>query len=318
MKLSKIAFILFMFVLALLGHACSKNHPPVGNWKTDAGRALVQLAEDGTASARVAFEIPNAEKPPESIDGYILDAAVWIRTYFSEAHYKSTLQTKEGRNTSTIIFNQREKAEDQIPWMKLPVHSDTSGKISVIRVVDGRSVTGYSVSKAGRILATTEVSGTSVRMEGISFTAGYVDTSVVWHGVLEINGRYRVEHNVIEIYVPVAMPQQSVELIVGMGTIEGNSLRFDSAGSELITGSFARVPKEVNPSIDLAGANEIDPKDIQGVKIAESLYVNTAITVGRVQNVKYRLPGRQVLGTFVMTEPTGGQIPSLTIERGVN
>ncbi|MCX5885209.1 MAG: hypothetical protein NT096_04765 [Proteobacteria bacterium] len=68
MKLNKIAFIPFMFALAVLCHACSKNPSPVGTWKSDTGRALVQLDQDGTASARVTFEIPNAEKPAESIE----------------------------------------------------------------------------------------------------------------------------------------------------------------------------------------------------------------------------------------------------------
>jgi hypothetical protein len=299
--------------------ACSRGPSPVGTWKSDAGRAWVQLAKDGTAPARLSFAIPNAEKPPQTIKaGFILDAGFWAHTYFSDTRYKCILQTKAARNPATLTFDQKEKTEDQIPWMKLPVHSDKSGNISVIQAVDGKPVTGYSVEKAGRILGSTELSGKAVRIEHMYFTASFVDPSVVWHGVLEINGRYTVQPNAVEIYVPLAAPQQSTQLIVGLGTLEGDTLRFDATGSELLTGSFARAPKEAALSIDMSGANVIDPKGIHGVEMGDGLYVNTGTTVDRMQNLKFRLPGRDVLGTFPVTEPTGGLLPPLTVARGAN
>jgi hypothetical protein len=124
----------------------------------------------------------------------------------------------------------------------------------------------------------------------------------------------------LEVYLPVRLANSTADLILLSGRLSKRSLMLTGKSLGLEGGEFQKAAPPRAPSDARSGTDVLRIAEVAGVQIGEEsdqVFVNSGVTVGRSQNVVFRLPGNETLPPITLSVPDGGSAP-LFIRRGID
>lgn len=296
-------------------------HKLVGRWMNRAG-GIIEFTADETVKLTFPFKVSNSLREAGHIDGVIIDVGFLGLQYAPYEKYPSRLRMADDVRPAELAFANVDENRD-LPVARVVLFAGEDGMCKLWETVNGRRVDGFKTDVSGPVLAVLYVDDKQHRVKEARFTAVYVDRTMTWNGEVAVDARCRPRgENEFELYVPVATSSVDVDLLVAQGSLEGaEELVLTWTSIKKDRDQYSKSDDSPTHQDSRADVFILDPKEIAGVLVNEkpAIYVNTGLTLNRVQNAMFRLPGREILGPINETEFREKQeVPPLIIRRGAN
>jgi len=297
--------------------SCSRNpyEQVIGKWQADTGLSILEFFNDGTAKATLVYRIPSGKKLEKKIEGLIIDVGFQLLTY-EEATQQGSLFIERSKPKEPVILKFVPENDKKRPWAKIVISTDRDGNVKIRDEYKAQKIGFYKVASIGPLLLTVNLNDKNAKIDSLLFTVNFVDLDLNWVGTLSVTGMYKfTDKNKFEVFVPLNINGSNYNLLICDGSIKDADIS--------LAGKIAGIKDEkYRKFLELATIGDVfDPIDICGVIVADpsqNIYINTGVTKNRLQNVIFRLPGKDIIGSIQDTMLKNEEKHPLLVKSGVD
>jgi hypothetical protein len=226
-----------------------------------------------------------------------------------------------GKEPQKAILQFLPSADTLYPWTKVPFCTDDTGNITIMANVNGKKVEGWKTNANSSFSLVAKVDDESYPVDSCSYVAKYLDTALYWNGDLCVKGTYNmIAESSFEICIPLTNHQTHIDLIVCQVFVRENQLTVKNLQLDIRDDSYTKLTPDVSLDKSTTIANICDPINLYGVAIgdrSEDIFINTGVTIGRLQNAAFRLPCLDSFGPIKPTDLKLEDNPILLIKGGI-
>ncbi|MBC8459732.1 MAG: hypothetical protein H8D67_17205 [Deltaproteobacteria bacterium] len=309
--------ILIMILLAIFLTSCGSG--PSGRWEDTTGASVIEFLGAGRVKANFSQTIGSSVTLPTAVNGFKVDLGFRLVEYTGNEIRSALLSGPIERQ----IDLHYELAEGKTgPWTKVLFSTDYEGVLQLFNPEPSepiRTLLGFKAEDGDAVVLVAVVDGKRYKIPGASFVFDFLDAELSWHGDLLVDARYRlIEENRFEVYLPLLIGDSSSDLVLCEAEIKSGKLILMGRNLQIRSDDYRKGISTEQVAISIYRPT-LSTRDIWGVQIgdpSDNLYVNTGMTIGRYQNVIFRLPGSEAMPNLSITEPEPSEKHLLTIKRG--
>lgn len=306
---------LFYFLWAPSGGPAERI---LGIWSNPDETVRIEFQKDGRFVGRFRHSVASNVQPPRSVENFKIDLGFELVTFEGSKKFPGQAIGPGAIGRHEVQLEYVPLQGKVTPWVKRLLSSGSRGELTVHYASVSPSSADKPADQALVAIAVHQGEKT-VPIQGLTFAPFWFDEESRWVGFLEARGSYRFTNGgAFEMTIPMTTGSSSLGLLVCEGIVKRRTLDLKSTSFlvEPATLSRSNTTIQTGKPATKAGFAIGSFAAVEGIKIRGDVYVNTGVTIGRMQNLAFRLPGREMVGKFVVTEAEQSESPMITISEG--
>jgi len=288
--------IIFMHMKRVSGQPGALREPGGslrGTWCNREKAAQIQFLPTGEVEVQYRYKVPAGADLPK------LSKDLRVELGFSLLEFNSAVKRSlRGRGDRTRTEVEIEvllgPAGKVVPWSKVAFRTDDTGRPQLIREDGGKQIAGYGVMEGRSLVVQIRAAGSTVPsdFDQVVLEINYLDTELNWTGKLSVRSHLRpVGMGRHQVYIPVQSSSENLDVILGELSVAADGAQVSVQGGVLDfpSGTYVRASNSGEPCAAAVGPL-MSMDTVPGVEVADGVFVNTGSTIGRGQNVRFKLP----------------------------